>query len=84
MTFLSGTVKLTRNTTSRNGQGIAFHGYGLWSFSNGFPQTVLTFGVDNSLSKHSKNVNSLYVLGEESTDDINNKAGEPEKSLALI
>ena len=49
---LFGAVKLASNSIKRNfiynGYKIAFHGAGLWSFSNDFAQYVIVFGVDNS------------------------------------
>ena len=46
----------------------------------------MIFGIDNSSSKHSKNVcNNFLVLSEGSTDGIDDKVAEPKKkSLVLI
>lgn len=46
-------------------------------FVDGFPQYVVTFGVDDSSSKYSKNrKNNFLILGVESTDKNNDGFGE--------
>ena len=83
-----GTVKLVRSAIKNkfiyNGWGIAFDGEGSWGLSKDFARIVLIFGVDNTFSFHTDNQeNNFFVLGEETTDDINDITGAAEKKLVL-
>ena len=60
--------------------GIVFDGAGLWNFGNDFAKNVIIFGVDNSsLSHNDLRKYAFLILGEETTDDINNSVGTVEK-----
>ena len=53
-------------------------------FSNHCARNVVTFGVDNSSSSHTDNCkNNVLVLGEWSTDDVNDSAGAAEKRFII-
>ena len=54
----------------------------MWSYGNDFSRNVVTFGVDNTSSSHTNNQKSNFlVLGEGSTEDINDGLGAAEKKL---
>ena len=57
---------------------------GSWSFDNDFARYVTIFGVDNSLSNHSDNQKSNFlILGEGPTFGINESFGLPEKKFRV-
>ena len=73
-------MKFTRNTIKckfiYNGWEIKFDGADSWSFGNDFARNVVRFGVDNSSSSHTDNLeNKFLVLGERPIDDINGSVG---------
>ena len=83
-----GTVKLARNTikskSTNNSWEIAFDGESSWSFGYEFAKNVVIFSIDNSSSSHTNNQKSNFVLlGEGSTDVINDSTGVVEKNLVL-
>ena len=52
----------------------------LWSFGNDFARNVANFGVDNSLSSHTKNKKKNFLaLNEGLTDGINDSTGTVKK-----
>ena len=60
-----------------SGYGIAFDGKGSWSFSDDFARNVIMYGVDNSSSFHTDNLqNDFLILGERSF-------GAPEKKFSI-
>ena len=62
---------------------IAFDGAGPWSFGNYFARNVI-FGVNNSsLSRAGNRKNNFLVLGEGSTDDINDSIGTAVKKFSI-
>ena len=63
--------------------GIAFDGAGSWSFGYDFARNVVIFGVDNSSSFHIDNWKNIFsVLGEGSTNDINDSVGAAEQKVS--
>ena len=67
-----------------NGQGIASDREGSWSFDNEFAWNVEIFVVDNSSSSHTDNrKNDFLVLGERTTDGINDSTIVARKKLVL-
>ena len=52
-----------------NGRGIVFDGEGLWSFDNDFARNVAIFGADNSLSSHTYNRKSDFLVSVEGPTD---------------
>ena len=82
---MSGTTTIVRNNDKTKNlyrsYGIAFDGAGLWSFGNYFAWNVIIFGDDDNSSSHIDNhKNNFSVLGERSTDDINDSVCTTEKS----
>ena len=66
-----------------NDQQIAFE-EGSWSFGNDFATNVVIFGVDNSSSSHTDNRKNIFlVLGEGSTQGINDGTGVAEKKISF-
>ena len=64
--------------------GKAFEGAESWIFSNGFIKNIKNFGADNSLSSHTDNCkNNFLLLGEGTTDDINDSVGAAEKKFTI-
>ena len=62
---------------------IVFDSADSWSFSNHFVGNIIIF-ADNSLSSHANNLeNDFLVLGEGSTDDINDSIGATEKTFNI-
>ena len=63
---------------------IAFDSAGPWSFGNYFARNVVIFGVNNSSSSRACNrKNNFLVLGERSTDDINDSIGTAVKKFSI-
>ena len=42
--------------------GIEFDGKVKWSFGNDYARNVMTFGVDNSSSSHTDNLNNIFNI----------------------
>ena len=56
-----------------------------WSFNDQFARNVIIFGVDNSLSFHTDNLKSDFlILGERNTFSINGGFGAKEKKIDII
>lgn len=71
-------VKLTRKQAFYNIYGKAFDGATSWSFGNYFAESIVIFGVDDSLLRHSDNLKKNFlVLGKGKTDDISDSVGSP-------
>ena len=85
---LFGTVKLTRNANKSqfayNGGGITSDGGGFRSFDIDSARNVVIFGNDNSSSCHIDNwKNKFLVLGEGSTQGINDSTGATDKNFSV-
>ena len=85
---LFGTVKLTRNANKSkfayNGGGIESDGDGFRSFDIDSARNVVIFGNDNSSSCHTDNwKNKFLVLGEGSSQGINDSTGAADKHFSV-
>ena len=64
---------------------VAFDGKSLWSFNNDSARNLIKFGVDNSSSSHTDNLeNDVLILGKGDSFGINRSFGAPKKKLVLI
>ena len=65
-----------------SGYEIAFDGKGSWSFNDDFARDVIIFGVANSSSCHTDNIeNDFLILGEGDAFGINGSFCPPEKQF---
>ena len=83
-----GAAELTRNTFKRkfiySGYGIVFDGAVSWIFDNNSVWNVVIFCVDNSSSRKCENCKcNIIILGEGTTDDNTDSAGEPEIEFSI-
>ena len=87
-TCLAGATNIVKDSYKNKyvyaGYGIAFAVAGSWSFGNEFVRNVVIYGVDNSLSSHTDNGKSNFLmLGEVPTDDMNGSVGTAEKKFSI-
>lgn len=62
-----------------------FYGDGSWIFANEVTKNFVIFDLYNSSPRHSESYrNSFLILGEETTDGIDDSVDESEKNLILI
>ena len=65
--------------------GITFDRKCPWSFNDDFARNIIIFGVDNSSSSHTDNLENFFLfLSERDTLGIKESFGAPERKLALI
>ena len=61
---LFGATDIVKNSDKEkyinSGYGIEFDGKVKWSFGNDDARNVMTFGVDNSSSSHTDNLNNIF------------------------
>ena len=81
---LFGATNIVKNSDKEkyvyNGYGMAFDGKGEWSFGNDFAKNVKLFGVYNSSSSHTGNLeNDFLILGDGPTFVINESFGASKK-----
>ena len=94
-----GTIKLVRNAIKSefnfNGQATAFQRAAMLNVCDGFARSIVTYGIDYSLTSHADNrKNNFLVLGEAPTQImilinllmklINDSTGAAEKKSVLI
>ena len=63
---------------------VAFDGKSLWSFNNDSARNLIKFGVDNSSSSHTDNLeNDVLILGKGDSFGINRSFGAPKKKISF-